>query len=364
MREQRITFSLSTFLLTLLSVLLIVLFWQLRGLVLLLMISIVLAASISPLVDWAERLRIPRWIGVILVYLTLLSGLTGLGLLIGPTVVQQIERLIQKLPSYAEVLLQLAENLLDNWTNTPPELFNLVDLQQITSWLIRSSQQLVLRSYSITRGIIGGVFSLILSLFISGYMVADSQTLINSLVRLLPEPWDTKIAAQIPTIGYRMGSYIRGRLLVSFILGIVTTVGLGILGLREFSLGLGAIAGVTNLIPFIGPVLGAIPALVVAIASGGWTFLWVLLFFVVIQNVETYILDPFLVGSSVGVHPLYQLLAVLGGTQVLGIIGALIVPPWVAGAATLLENLYIQPKLAAEKATQLNSQATEDSTDP
>jgi predicted PurR-regulated permease PerM len=70
---------------------------------------------------------------------------------------------------------------------------------------------------------------------------------------------------------------------------------------------------------------------------------------VIIQNVETYVLDPLLVGNSVNVHPLYQLLAVLGGTQVLGIIGALIVPPWVAGAAVLLENLYLKPKLLAEQ---------------
>jgi predicted PurR-regulated permease PerM len=65
--------------------------------------------------------------------------------------------------------------------------------------------------------------------------------------------------------------------------------------------------------------------------------------------VETYVLDPLLVGSSVNVHPLYQLLAVLGGTQVLGIIGALIVPPWVAGAAVVLENLYLKPKQLAEQ---------------
>jgi predicted PurR-regulated permease PerM len=95
--------------------------------------------------------------------------------------------------------------------------------------------------------------------------------------------------------------------------------------------------------------LGAVPALIVAVAYGGWTFFWVLLLFVIIQNVETYVLDPLLVGSSVKVHPLYQLLAVLGGTQVLGIIGALIVPPWVAGAAVLLENLYLKPKQLAEQ---------------
>ncbi|MEQ8960954.1 MAG: AI-2E family transporter, partial [Coleofasciculus sp. C2-GNP5-27] len=125
--------------------------------------------------------------------------------------------------------------------------------------------------------------------------------------------------------------------------------------------GLGVIAGVTNLIPFFGPVLGAIPALIVAIAQGGWTFLWVFLLFVIIQNLETYVLDPRLVGSSVRVHPLYQLLAVVGGAQVLGIIGALIVPPWVAGASVLLENLYLQPKrLAEQQAAALSPPARED----
>jgi len=104
--------------------------------------------------------------------------------------------------------------------------------------------------------------------------------------------------------------------------------------------------------------LGAIPALVVAIAAGGWKFLWILLFFVVIQNIETYVLDPFLVGSSVGLHPLYQLLAVVGGTQILGIIGALIVPPWVAGAAALIENLYLEPKQRAEQKTIVISPET------
>ena len=351
MREQRIAFSLSTLLFIIATVLSLVVLWQLRSLLVILMISVVLAASISPLVKALERWHIPRWLGVIAVYVSLLVGLTGVGLLLGPTVLQQSDRLLQKLPGYAEKLILLAEELTSRWTDTPSELFDLVNTQQLTSWVIRSSQQLLLQSYSITRGILGGVLSIILSLFISGYMVADSKTLVYSVVRLFPQPWEDRLAAQVPTVSYRMGSYIRGRLLVSFILGVAITIGLGFLGLGEFSVALGAIAGVTNLIPFIGPVLGAIPALVVAIAIGGWTFLWVLLFFVIIQNIETYVLDPFLVGSSVGVHPLYQLLSVIGGTQVLGIIGALIVPPWVAGAGALIENLYLQPKQQAQQKT-------------
>ncbi|MGK7886007.1 MAG: AI-2E family transporter, partial [Crocosphaera sp.] len=145
------------------------------------------------------------------------------------------------------------------------------------------------------------------------------------------------------------GGYIQGRLLVSFILGLAVSLGLKFLGIGEFALGLGTIAGITNLIPFFGPVLGSIPALIVAVAQGGWLFLWVLLLFLIIQNLETYVLDPLLVGSSVNVPPLYQLLAVLSGVQLLGILGALILPPWVAGAGVLLQNLYLIPKLETEK---------------
>ncbi|TAG47833.1 MAG: AI-2E family transporter [Oscillatoriales cyanobacterium] len=339
MSEQRITISIPNLLLIVASSLLLVLLWQLRSLLVILMISVVLAASIVPIVNWAETMRVPRWLAVILVYLTLIGGFSGTVVLIGPTVIDQIQLLVRQLPVYAESLEVVATSLASRLTDDAPALVNqLLDTQSLTNWLIRSSQQLVLRSYSLTRGILGGFFSLVLALFISGYMVA----------------WDTKLAAQATPIGQRMGSYIRGRVLVSGILGIFITAGLSFLGMPEFALGLGAIAGVTNLIPFIGPVLGAVPALIVALAKGGWVLLWVLLLFVFIQNLETYVLDPLLVGSSVGVHPLYQLLSVLGGVQVLGIIGAVIVPPWFAGVAALIENLYLKPKLRSEYRETIN----------
>ncbi len=179
-------------------------------------------------------------------------------------------------------------------------------------------------------------------------MLAGSDKLLQDLINLFPSPLNQRLAVQVQPVSKRMGGYIQGRILVSTILAIAISIGLGFLGLSELALGLGVVAGFTNLIPFFGPVLGSIPALIVAAAQGGLTFFWVLLLFVIIQNVETYVLDPLLVGSSVQVHPLYQLLAVLGGAQVLGIVGALIVPPWVAGAGLLQDNLYTKPKLLAE----------------
>jgi len=351
--KQRFTVSLVNLLLVVSTGLLLVLLWQLRSLLVTLMIAIVVAAALAPIIESAQKLRIPRWLAVIVVYLGLIAILTGLGILIGPTVVQQIERLIRRLPTYLEIVRSLLENLVIRFGIGEPgavsPISQLFNTQALTGWVIRSSQQLVVRSYSVTRGILGGFFSLVLALVLSGYLLSGSKNLIKGLVSLFPKPWDERLEAQVEPVAQRMGGYIQGRVLVSAILAIAITIGLRFLGLTEFAVGLGVIAGVTDLIPFFGPVLGAIPALIVAIAQGGLTFFWVLLLFVIIQNLETYVLDPLLVGNSVKVHPLYQLLAVLGGTQVLGIIGALIVPPWVAGAAVLLENLYLKPKLLAEQ---------------
>lgn len=366
--KQRLTVSLINLLLVVSTGLLLVLLWQLRGLLVTLMIAVVLAATLAPIIEKAEKLQIPRWLAVIVVYLGLISILTGVGVLIGPTVVQQIERLIRRLPAYLEIVRSLLESLILRFGIAEPDsvspISQLFNTQSLTGWVIRSSQQLVVRSYSVTRGILGGFFSLILALVLSGYLLSGSNSLIKGLVSLFPKPWDERLEAQVAPVAQRMGGYIQGRVLVSGILGIAITIGLRVLGLTEFAVGLGVIAGVTDLIPFFGPVLGAIPALIVAIAQGGLTFFWVLLLFVIIQNVETYVLDPLLVGNSVKVHPLYQLLAVLGGTQVLGIIGALIVPPWIAGAAVLLENLYLKPKLLAEQQEAMLAAQTTETTTP
>ncbi len=353
MSEKRITVSLGNFLIAITLGLLLVLLWQLRSLIVVLMIAVVIAATLAPIIKAAHKLGIPRWLSVLLVYLSLIATLTGVCLIIGPTVVEQIQRLIRKLPTYLEAVRSLLDELAFRMAMGEPEnpsfISQFFDIQGVTGWIIRSSQELAIRSFDVTKGFIGGVLGSLLALLLSAYMLSGSDKLLRDIVNLFPHPWNERLFDQVQPVSQRMGGYIQGRILVSAILAIAISIGLKFLGLSELALGLGAIAGFTNLIPFFGPVIGAIPALIVAIAQGGWTFFGVLLLFVIIQNIETYLLDPLLVGTSVKVPPLYQLLAVLGGAQLLGIIGALIVPPWVAGSAVLLENLYIKPKLLAEK---------------
>jgi len=325
--------------------LLVVLLWQLRGLVTILAIAVVIATSITPAIDCTERLRVPRFVATLLVYLMLVLTIAGVGLIAGPTIVGQIELLIQKTPAYVDKIWTLVESWVISINDAQPGLLReLVSPQAVVNWSFRSTQQLLLRSFGLTKGLFDAFIGVLLAVLISGYMASDGKNLIRGLVSLFPSPWEERLAEQVEPMGKRMGGYIQGRVTVSAILGVAITLGLGFLGLSEFAIGLGAIAGFTNLIPFFGPVIGAIPALIVALSQGGWIFLWVLLLFVLIQNLETYVLDPLLVGSTVKVHPLYQLLGVLGGTWVLGVVGAVIVPPWIAGMAVLLENLYLHPK--------------------
>ncbi|MFB8789970.1 MAG: AI-2E family transporter [Potamolinea sp.] len=359
MPKQRLTVSLVNLVLVVTTGLLLVLLWQLRSLLVTLMIAVVVAATLAPTINIAEKLRIPRWLAVIVVYLGLIGILTGAVLIIGPTVVAQIQRLIGRLPTYLEIVRSLFENTAIRLGMTEPEslaqIRQFFNTQGLTGWIISSSQELLVRSYGVTRGIVGSFFTLLLALLLSGYMLSGSESLIKGLVSLFPQPWDERLEAQVKPVTQRMGGYIQGRVLVSGILGVAISIGLKFLGLSEFAIGLGVIVGFTNLIPFFGPVLGAIPALIVALAQGGFTFFWVLLLFVIVQNLEAYLLVPLVVGSSVNLSPLYLLLAVLGGAQVLGIIGTLIVPAWVAAAAVLLESLYLQPKRIAEQQEEMSA---------
>ncbi len=349
MSNQRITISLSNVFSILLMIVLGLLLWQLKDLLVLVMTAVVLAVTLAPAVDVLEQVRLPRWLSVLTVYLGLTTALVGVGLLIGPSVIQQTERLINQVPTYSESLYFWVRDLASRVNAAQPDLIaQIVNPQAITNWVIRSSQQVLLRSVGLTRGLLGGALSVVLVLLLSAYMVAGSKTLLPGIVQLFPQPWNYRLQEQLPAVGNRMAGFIQGRVLVSAILAIVINIGLNLLGMTEVSLALGVIAGVTNLIPFVGPILGAIPAVVVAVAEGGLIWLWVLLLFVIVQNLEGNILTPLVVGSSVKLHPLYMLLAVLAGTQLLGVLGAIIFPSWVAGTAVIVENLYLKPKTITE----------------
>ena len=163
MTNRPISISLTNIILLVTLPLLLILLWQLRSLIVVLMIAVVIAATLAPIVETTQKLGLPRFFAILLVYAALIGTLTGFGLIIGPTVVEQIRSLIGRLPVYLETVRSLLSDLILRFglrdTGAPDIINQLLDVQGLISWAIRSSQQLVVRSYSVTRGIIGSVLS-------------------------------------------------------------------------------------------------------------------------------------------------------------------------------------------------------------
>jgi len=142
-----------------------------------------------------------------------------------------------------------------------------------------------------------------------------------------------------------VGRFVRGQLIVSVVVGGLVALGLSLLGVR-YALFLGVLAGLFDIIPYFGPVLGAIPALVLAFLRDPLTALWTLLMFVAVQQLEGSVLSPKIVGEQVGLHPLTVIFSVLAGGELLGVTGMLLAVP--AAATVKVTAGFIGEKLMAE----------------
>ena len=157
--RQKISLSLSNLLIIGSAAFLLLLLWQLKGLIIILMIAIVIASTLSPLVKSVENIGVPRWFSVISVYLMLILVLTGIGLLLGPTIVAQLQLLLEKLPLYIETLNKQIQLFMTEKGFTEPDILDFINqqfnLQSVISWTFKSSQKLLIGVSDITRGIVG-----------------------------------------------------------------------------------------------------------------------------------------------------------------------------------------------------------------
>jgi predicted PurR-regulated permease PerM len=180
----------------------------------------------------------------------------------------------------------------------------------------------------------GLVADSILVLIISVYMVLGGRQIHAAAHALFPETYGARFLFVTRALGLVLGGYIRGQLVLAGLLGVVVGVGLFLLGM-PYALLLGVLAMVLGLIPMFGSALSAVPALFVALTQPWPTVLWVLIFFIIVQNVQDQVLAPRLQGSSLGLHPLAVLFALLAGAQLAGWFGAIFALP-IAGFIWIL----------------------------
>lgn len=319
---------------------------QVGGVLLTFLMAGILAYILNPLVRRLDALRVPRPISVIGLFLTLGTMVTIALLALIIPAVRQAQSLVMMLLNNPETLINTANQLLDRARELPyvGERISTLDASTITQFAQQNapSPQAVLNT---SLGVIGGVFgvvgtvfNLFLMVIVAIYLLIDRERITGAALGAIPETVRDQTVELLATVEGAVMKFVRGQLILIGIMGVVGWAIAFFTG-TPYALLIGIWVGLMELIPVLGAFLGAIPAVVIALVESPVQALIVAVLFLIAQQLEGNILVPKVMGESVGVHPLWVLFAVLAGTALYGIVGAIFALPVVAIIAAAIRYL-------------------------
>lgn len=306
--------------------LILVFLWLIRDILLILLLALVLASAMEPMVDYFNEKRIPRAVSVLAVYVLVLATVTFVVYLLVPPVIEQIRVLAAKWPEYA---LQL-ERLVGNTS---------ISVSDIGNYFKEFSSSYKGGLLTGTVSVFNAFLTLITVLVISFYLVAEDRGMKKFIATLIPGEHRDFAVVLIDKIQKKMGLWVIGQVILSVSIFVLTFIGLSLLRV-DYALFLALLAGVLEVVPYIGPFLSAVPGVFFAFIQNPPLALAVAIMYLVIQKTEGYILVPKVMEKTVGTSPLVVLLALLIGFQLAGIIGLLIAVP-VVSALTVIMNEFL-----------------------
>lgn len=305
----------------------------------LLIASFLVAYILDPLVARLQRGGIPRALSILLMYLALFGVIAAVVVLLLGPLTTQLRGAIALLPSIVGDKAG-GPTKLDVFFHSHGINLTVASLRnQLGSSISSTGTALLANTLSIIQGVVQVVTDLLLVLAITFYLLLDGQAIHNRSVRLLPVRFRDRWFFFEAALNKVLGGYIRGQLLVALTVGVAAGAGCAALGVHYF-LVIGLLAFLFELIPMIGPVLGMVPAVIIALFQSVSLTVWVVVFFIVLQQIESNVIVPRVSGHAVGLHPLAALLALLVGLEVGGIGGALLSVPLAGVLWVMLIALY------------------------
>lgn len=309
------------------------------------------AYLLAPLVDWLAALypfqsrERARGAAILTIYGTFAGSLTLLGVIFGPTIADQLNQLVDDLPN----LIEDGQQQFDRWQNwyereIPADIRDEIDgvsadIEEGASDFARGLVSSVFGFAYQTAGAILGYLVIPVWLF---YVLKDRGKGLENFFRFLPEDIRDDARNIIGIINHTFGNYLRAQLFLGVVVGVVSTIGLWLLDVPFYG-GLGVIAGISELIPIIGPILGAVPAILVALAVDPEKAVWVALLYLGIQQMENNLLVPRIQGWAVHMNPAIIIMLLVMANAIIGFWAMLVVIPL---AAIVKETfLYVYNRL-------------------
>lgn len=300
-----------------------------------LFISLILSSALSPWVDWLQKRKIPRPLGMAIIYFILILFLAGVLSLIIPPIIKETIQLSQNFPEHLD-RLTLNISLLEEYI-FKYEIFN-----NIKDGFISFSSHLEKTAggiFSTVTGFLGGIISFILIMVITFYMVVEEGAIKKIVLSVAPKEQQSYILKLIIKMQKKIGLWLRGQIILSIIIFLLIYIGLSVLGVK-YALVLALIAGMTEFIPYLGPILAAIPAIFLAFTQSPMLALFLVVLYYIIQIVENNIIVPKVMQKVVGLNPVVSITAILIGFKIGGVIGAMLAIPVATAFSVFLEDVF------------------------
>ncbi|NMB09333.1 MAG: AI-2E family transporter [Tissierellia bacterium] len=307
-----------------------------------LLISVVIAYLINPLVKHLENRGFKRSIAILIVYLVVIVFLVILGVLVVPRTANQFMNFVYRIPVIMQDFSANFNNFNKQIFENIPVLGNIADklvteLDSIINVLQEKLFGVMANFASSAPNVLNILIRLVLVPVFAFYFLLDKERLTSGIISIVPKQRQEKFLNVCKDIDLANSQFVRGRLLMALFVGITTMIFLLIMGI-DFALVIGIITCIADIIPYIGPFLGFIPAVVIALFQSPLKALIVAIAFVLIQWIENNILAPKILGSSIGMNPLVILLSLILGGGMFGVVGMIFSVPVVATLKILYKH--------------------------
>lgn len=316
---RKIEVSYKTIVFTIIFLLFLFLLYQIKDIIFLVFVAFILMSALKPWTDYLEKFHIPKTLSVLLVYLFFIAFLAFIGSSVVPPLINQSVRLVENFPYYIATYFPFVQ----------------IDMQFLVQQIAPLSQNLVKATF----GVFNNIITLFAILVISFYLIIERKNIEPHLSNFMGEEAAKRVLIIVKKVERRLSIWLRGQLTLMLIVGTLTFLGLTILDL-PYVLPLAIIAGVLEIIPTIGPIISAIPAVLVSLTISPLFAAGVALLYFLIQQLENQLIVPIVMKKAVGIAPLVTLISLLIGARLAGLVGAILAIPIVVTIEAIASEYF------------------------
>ena len=334
--NKKVTFdiSLTTFLKVFAIVVGLLFLYLIRDLLLMIVVAIVIASAVDSWIDWLHKKRIPRWLSVILIFVILIGIATAVFSLLIPPIVEQTQQLINVLPDYVRTIADqlstarsiIGEQAFDNVINSVGSYSGVTGGESFSV-------------FGTISGIFGVLFSVVIVFVLSFYFTVQEDSLKKFIRSLIPMKHRPYVDSLVGRVQKQIGYWLRGQIMLGLIVGIMLYIGLSLLGVK-YALILAILGGLLEIVPYLGPIISAVPAIFLAFTQRPILALFVLGLYIIVQQLENHIIVPKVMQRVVGLNPLITIIVILVGVKVAGILGGILAVPITTAIQVFLSDIF------------------------